>query len=323
MMILFWLLGGFFLAFCFGRNTIGNVFGSAIGIGALSQRFCAVLMGFFILLGACYGGGAVQGNIEKILNFHTPYQVFTFSIVLALLILFLTFRGLPVSIAHLGMGGLLGWNFAFEKNLSLSQTGSVFLAWLISPMIAMIIGYFLFKLVRKFLQSHPVSLLYKDLFVRFNLVWIGCFIAFALGQNNLSVLVAPFSDVFSEAYLLILSGMCLFIFLGTWTASKKVIKTWSKGLFPLSSLEAMLTGLSVALTMMLFSLKSSFIPAVPVSSAAALVGGIVGISLAKGGHGLQIKTLVRVALSWIWSPFISGLLCYVVSYILFNGEIYN
>ena len=171
--------------------------------------------------------------------------------------------------------------------------------------------------MRWFLKKCSIPLLYKDIFVRFNLIWIGCVIAYTLGQNNFSVLTAPFVQIFPPFLYMIILSFVLFILLGALSSSKKVIKTWSKGMFPLSSFEAMLMGLSAACTMFLFSLKLSFIPAVPVSSAAALIGGIVGISLAKGGQGLHVKTLVCVASSWVWAPLLSGLLSYFVSSIIF------
>lgn len=320
MMILVWLLGGLFLAFSFGRNTVGNVFGTAIGTGALSQHFCAVLMGVFILMGACYGGQGIQSTLTPFLSFTSAMHVFIFSLVLAGLICFLTAKGLPVSLAQLGMGGLIGWNWGSSVSVPSPPIFPIVVAWFVSPLVAGFFSFMLFKTVRWFLKKKPIPLLYRDLFVRLNLIWIGCVIAFTLGQNNLSVLTVPFFSVFPEAHVLILSGMGLAIFGGTWTASRKVIRTWTKGLFPLSSLEAMLTGLSTALVMFLFSLNLPFTAAVPISSAAALIGGIVGISLAKGGQGLQMKVLGYVVASWVWSPCVSGLLCFVISAILNKGE---
>ena len=73
------------------------------------------------------------------------------------------------------------------------------------------------------------------------------------------------------------------------------------------------------MTLFMFSHGFSFLPAIPISSGASLIGAIVGVSLAKGGYGLKIKPLIWVACSWMWAPFLSGLTCYTFVFIMRLG----
>ena len=73
------LLGGFVLALSFGRNSLGNVFGSAVGTNMLPLKLCALLMGIFVSLGAFYGAGEVNQNMVRYIHFSEPVQVLYFS----------------------------------------------------------------------------------------------------------------------------------------------------------------------------------------------------------------------------------------------------
>lgn len=311
MMEFVFLLGGFILALSFGRNILGNVFGSAIGTGMLSLRLCAVLMALFVTLGAFYGSGEVAHNMVRYIHFEPPVQVLYFSLLLAGVIFLLTYFGLPLSVAQLGMGALAGWNLATGGLVQFSDILDLVKAWIFSPLIAGMIAFFVFKLVRIYLKVHPVALLNRDLWVRFHMIWIGCLMAYTIGGNNLSVVVQPFVRTLSFPDIWIKSSICVFVFAGCLLASRRVVKTVSRDLFPLSPLEAMITAFAGSMTLFLFSQGFSFLPAIPVSSGASFIGGIVGISLAKGGYGLKIKPLAWVACSWLWAPFLSGLTCFV------------
>ncbi len=304
------LLGGFILAISFGRNILGNVFGSAIGTGMLSFKLCAFLMAVFISLGTFCGSKEINQNIMHYIHFIDSVQVFYYALLLAGVIFVLTHLGLPLSVAQLGMGALAGWNLATGGHVQFSDILNLMKAWIFSPAIAGIIAFFIFKFARLYLKVHPVALLHRDLWVRFHMIWIGCLMAYTVGSNNLAVIIQPFASVLSFSDLWIKSSICVFVFLGCLLASHRVVKTISRDLFPLSPLEAMITAFSAAMTLFLFSQGFSFLPAIPVSSGASFIGGIVGISLSKGGDGLKIKPLIWVASSWIWAPFLSGLTCF-------------
>lgn len=305
------LLGGFILALAFGRNSVGNVFGSAIGTGMLPLQLCAFLMGLFIALGAFIGIGDVNESVSRYVYFSDPASVFYFCLILAGLIFLLTYLGLPLSVAQMGMGGLAGWNLASGGQVRLAEILTLLHAWIFSPLFAGMIAFIVFKVLRCVLRKYPVSLLNKELWTRFHMIWIGCIMAFLIGGNNLSVIIQPFTMTLSLPDFLIKGGICLFVFLGCLFVSRRVIKTLSSDLFPLSSVEALIMTFSAGLTLFLFSCGFSYLPAIPISTGAALIGAIVGISLGKGGHGLKVRPLLWVASSWVWVPFLSGLTCFV------------
>ena len=194
--------------------------------------------------------------------------------------------------------------------------------WFYSPLIAFFLSFFLFKMMRVVLQKYPVPILYRDIWIKIVWLFVGSFTAYSLGANNMPVLTIPFVKI-EPAFSLIL--VFLFSFVagsGCLFASRKVIKMVTSKLFPLSSLESLIVGFSSALTLLLFSLQNSLLPALPISISAAMIGSIVGVSFGKGGYGLKVKTLFSIIFSWIWAPLFSGLLSYLFVLIMnIKGDI--
>ena len=60
------------------------------------------------------------------------------------------------------------------------------------------------------------------------------------------------------------------------------------------------------------------IPLVPVSSSQAVVGGVIGIGLLKGGKEVQWSIAGRISLGWMTLPIIAALISLIVLFILEN-----
>jgi len=59
-------------------------------------------------------------------------------------------------------------------------------------------------------------------------------------------------------------------------------------------------------------------PLVPVSSSQAVVGSVMGISLAKGGKNINFKKLGQIGLGWIATPIASAILAYFALFFMQN-----
>lgn len=317
MTMAFCLLGGILLAWAFGRNNFGNVFGSAVGTGILSFKWAVFLTTLFLLLGAVFGSAGTSKTMLELAHFTSLSQACAFSLAIALIMIFLTKWGIPASVAQLSIGGLVGWHLAFQHPVAWGQVRTIVLGWGYSPVIACLIAFFVFKGTRFYLLCHPVPILHRDLYVRFLWGIVGSFSAYSLGANNLSVLIVPYQQTLSLSFLPLFFS--LVVGMGCLMASHRVIRMLSSRLFPLSSVESLIVGFSGALTLLLFSFQNRFLPALPISIGAALIGAIVGVSLAKGGYGLKIKTLCALIASWFWAPLFSGLLCFIFAFIIRAG----
>lgn len=66
-------------------------------------------------------------------------------------------------------------------------------------------------------------------------------------------------------------------------------------------------------------------PLVPVSSTQAVIGGILGIGLLKGGRGVNWSITGKIMVGWVVTPIIAMLICFICLFFLenvFNQVVY-
>jgi PiT family inorganic phosphate transporter len=203
----------------------------------------------------------------------------------------------------------------------------------------------LFHLVKKIIENSKIHLLKLDSYTRIGLLIVGAFGSYSLGANNIGNVMgvfinsSPFQDIsvagvfsFSSVQQLFLLGG-IAIGIGVISYSKKVMQTVGSGIFKLSPVTALVVVLASSLTLFLFAsqglhdfLTSNNLPAfplVPVSSSQAVVGSVMGISLAKGGRNLNFKKLGQISLGWVVTPIASAILAYVALFFMQNVFLQN
>jgi PiT family inorganic phosphate transporter len=57
---------------------------------------------------------------------------------------------------------------------------------------------------------------------------------------------------------------------------------------------------------------------VPLSSTQAIVGAVIGIGIVKGARGIRYKILGEIALGWIITPVIAGIISFIALFFLQN-----
>jgi PiT family inorganic phosphate transporter len=109
---------------------------------------------------------------------------------------------------------------------------------------------------------------------------------------------------------------------GVFTYSKRVRLSVESELFRLSPISALVVVLAQGLVLFLFSSEGleswlssqglPTLPLVPVSSSQAVVGAVIGIGLAKGGHNIRLGVLGRISSGWVATPVISAAIAFLL-----------
>ena len=328
-MIYLFLLGGLFLGWSFGRNNLSNVFGTAIGTRMVPFFTAASLAGIFIFLGGVFSSAETTGSFLHLAEIKTGLGAFLVSFSIALTILIAGKFGIPVSIAQSSVGALIGWNLFFRMSNDWPLIFEMVAAWFYGPCVAAVFAMGLFYAFRMFLRCVRVPLLYRDLWVQGLLIVSGAYASYFLGANNLPAISGIYLEVVDLNRTVVVVGICLAIALGVLMADKRVIETVSKGLFPLSPLEALVVVFSCGLTLYCFSgvqlarllqyLHLPSFPLVPVPSSSVLIGAIIGVGAVKGHAGFRWSKLIKVIVSWLAVPCISALICCVILGMLQTG----
>lgn len=166
-------------------------------------------------------------------------------------------------------------------------------------------GSFLF-----FLKAKPQV---ESVFARFQLV-SACFVAFAHGSNDVGNAIAPLVMIrhlntggglpiihlIIPFWVMLLGGLGIVAGLGL--LGRRVIATIGEGIMPLQPSAGFCAELATAMTILLASRWG-----LPVSTSHALVGGVVGVGIARG-VGVNWETLKSIGLTWMATiPIVASL----------------
>ena len=173
-----------------------------------------------------------------------------------------THFGMPISVSHALIGGLIGpvW-FTFGGDaLVASGIFKIAIFIVLSPLIGMILGFFMMCLTMLvFHKKHPMKVegLFKGL------------------------------QLFSSAIFSLIA-------LGTIIGGKKVIKTLGDGLARLKPVQGFCAETSGALTLM-----GTAVLGIPVSTTHTITGSIIGVGITKGVASVRWATATNIVAAWI------------------------
>jgi len=149
-----------------------------------------------------------------------------------------------------------------------------------------------------------------------------CFVAFAIGANDVANAIGPVAAIFLTIreqavsltapvplWILTLGGTSIAIGLATW--GYRVIYTVGEKITHLSPSRGFTAEFSTALTVVFASRAG-----LPISTTHTLVGAVLGVGFAQGMNSLNMRVVRDIISSWIITLPFSGLLAIIYYYIL-------
>ena len=338
-LVLIFLTSGLFLGWALGANDAANVFGTAVGTKMVKFRTAAIICSVFVVLGALISGSGASHTLGKLGAVSALPGAFMTALAAALAVYSTIKSGLPSSTSQAIVGAIVGWNIFSANPTDTATLSKILLTWILCPVMSAIIAIILFKLLKLLARKFPVHLIRADAYTRIGLILAGAFGAYSLGANNIANVIGvfipakPFPEIMvwgwsfsSTQQLLLLGGLA--ISLGVFTYSKGVMMTVGGNLGRLSSTAAFVAVMSQSIVLFLFASKGLEIwlashglptlPLVPVSSSQAVVGAIVGISIQQGASGIRWFILGKIVASWIATPLMAGVICFIGLFFLQN-----
>ena len=344
---LFFISSGLFLGWSLGANDAANIFGTAVGTKMVRFKTAAVIASVFVTLGAVFAGSGASKTLEDLGSVNAIAGSFMTAFAAALTVYWMVKSGLTVSTSQAIVGAIIGWNLYAGKTTDIAVAGKIVSTWILCPAISGGFAVLLYYLIKWSIKHTSLHLLRMDQFTRWGLIATGAFGAYALGANNIANVMGAFVDAnpfhpltiknftLNSTQVLFLIGS-IAIGVGIFTYSQKTMATVGKRLMAMSPQVAWIVVFAQSLTLFIFSSQSLQqllidwhlppLPLVPVSSSQAVIGAVIGVGLAKGGREVKWNILGRIALGWITTPVIAGLLCFVALFFLenvFNLQVYR
>lgn len=338
-MILLFLTSGLFLGWSLGANDASNVFGSAVGSKMVTFRRAAIIASLAVIIGAVLQGAGASDTLGKLGSVNAIGGAFTLALAAAVTVFVMTKFSLPVSTTQAIVGAIIGWNLFTGNRTDTGTLTKIVATWITGPVIGAIFAILLFIIVIKIKKSSKIHLFRFESYIKAGLIIVGAFGAYSLGANNIANVMGVFIPSFdldpldiglfslsSSQQLFLLGGLAIAV--GIITYSKKVMDTVGGNIVELSPEGAMVVVLAQSLVLFIFSssgLSDLFqriglppIPMVPVSSSQVIVGCVIGIGLYKGARNINFRLLGEIAIGWLSTPVMSGLLAFVSLFFMKN-----
>jgi len=320
-----------------GMNDAANSIATIVSTKVLSPTAAVLWAAFWNFIAFLVFGVHVANTIGKgIVNpdLVNPYIIISALLGAVVWVWICTHYGLPISVSHALIGGLIGPVWFTHGSTALIASGiyKVALFIILSPFIGMILAFIFMALTMfVFRKRHPLKV--DGLFHGLQLFSSA---VFSLGhggndaQKTMGIVavllysVAGSNDFIAKFYdpalgfhvPLWLVLTCHFVIaLGTITGGWKVIKTLGDGLAKLKPVQGFCAETAGAATLIGTSLLG-----IPVSTTHTITGSIIGVGVTKGFKSVRWATAKNIVGAWIFTipatVILSGLIYLALEWIL-------
>lgn len=319
------ILAGFYVGWNIGANDAANCIGTTVGAQIISYRKAVTVMAIFVILGGVLQGHHVMKTVGKGIviteaevyeaendttagaefrAFFPDNRLPDKAILVALLsagffVTLATFSSIPVSTSQAIVGGvagvglgIVGLNAAYFK---LGVLLKIFGAWVISPILTMILAFVIYSLLGYLLKR--AKAIYWSQVMAIAVVISAAYVSYSLGANDVGNAIGPLLAKYPDKglWLALLGGVAMAV--GAFTFGSRVTDTVGKSITPLDYGGALSAQFAAAFGVHLFSMAG-----IPVSTSQAVVGGVIGVGLTKGMRAVSQKKITRIFTGWVVTP---------------------
>lgn len=319
------ILAGFYVGWNIGANDAANCIGTTVGAQIISYRKAVLIMAFFVILGGVLQGHHVMKTVGKGIvisqsdvfeehhgekagpefwEYFPDNRLPDKAILVALLsagffVTLATFSSIPVSTSQAIVGGvagvgigIVGMNAAYFK---LAVLLKIFSAWVVSPILTMILAFILYSLLGLLLKRARSIVWSKVMAIA--VVSSAAYVSYSLGANDVGNAIGPLLSKYPDKgiWLAVLGGIAMAV--GAMTFGARVTDTVGKSITPLDYGGALSAQMAAAFGVHLFSMAG-----IPVSTSQAVVGGVIGVGLTKGMKAVSTGKISTIFLGWVITP---------------------
>lgn len=304
-----------FFAVNMGASGIAPSFAAVYGAKLIRKNKAVILFSIFVVLGAIVLGRNVSLTLGKSL---LPQEFLSFNTALiiifsASLSLFLAnILKIPQSTSQVTVGAITGAGLYFQHFYFKTLIFKIIPMWFVLPALAYSLTFLLYRIIY---PARPGNLhILEKLFVhdqklKITGILVSCYVAFAIGANNVANAVGPLSGA---GIVNIIPGLIMVapIFgIGAGLLGKGNLETAGKEIVPLGLPSSNIVSFVTA-TLLIFA----SILGIPQSLVQLNMCSIFAVSSLKNGHKVTIDSHVAKKTFIIWA--ITPLLSVAISYFL-------
>lgn len=304
-----------------GANDCANAIATTVSTRVLSP-FNAVLLAAILNFAGALVSTEVAKTIGKGLvaqEFMTPLVIISAIIGAIAWAAYATHKGIPVSITHCIIGGVIGAGLAHAgvDAVTWTKLNKVVIGMITSPIGGFVIGFIMVGLLSLLFQNaHPTNA--NSVFGKLQLL-SASFMAFSHGLNDaqnamgmitIALLAAGFIPSF-EVPLWVILISALFMGIGTMYGGRKVIHTMGMKMVKLKTLH----GFSAETSSGLVITAASFL-GIPISTTHVISTAIMGVGSLRRFSAVRWGIVWNIIIAWILTIPIAALVSALSYYIL-------
>lgn len=310
-----------------GANDSANAIATTISTRVLTPNKAILLAAVLNFCGALFttevaktiGKGLVPADLM------TPTLVVCAVLSAILWAAYATHRGIPVSITHCIVGGILGSGIAAHgiDGIQWSKMNKIFIGMVASPLGGFIIGFIMvIGLLWLFRKSHPgkaQSLMGKSQLVS------ASFMAFTHGMNDAQnamgiITIALLSSGFISSFEVpfwVMASSALFMGLGTYYGGRKVIHTMGNKIVKIKPMHGFAAETTSGGVILVCSLMG-----IPISTTHVISTAIMGVGSVKRFSAVRWGIVKHIVITWILTIPIAGAIGALLYYLIqFSSKI--
>jgi PiT family inorganic phosphate transporter len=300
------------LALCviLGANNLSTCLGTSIGTRRLRYSQALALASVGVMTGILLEGEKLSRAITfGIVSSAGPH--FTINIALSsfLVMVFLTYRRLPISLSQVAVGAAVGAAMAEGIEVNWTFTLLVALSWLLTPFAGFILADMLSRLTMR-LGRRVKGVFAQNITYSYMTILSGVYASYALGANTVGLIIGMV-DTPAHQDLLVSIVLGLATILGMLVFSRGTTQSVAEdivGLSPSASFAAQMGGAATVHGFTQFGM--------PVSVSQAVVGGIFGAAIPRKFVVRNNRLTREIALGWTLAPLLGAGFAMVVNAIL-------
>ncbi len=214
---------GLFMAWGVGANDVANAMGTSVGSKVLTIKRALIVAMVFEFAGAYLAGGEVtntirDGIVDPAAFAAVPHDL-VFGMLAALLaagfwLLFATAMGWPVSTTHSIVGAIIGFSIVSvgADAVKWGKVGYIASSWVISPLIAAIASYALFRSAQKLILDTDDPFRNAKKYIPYYMFFVGFILSMVTMSKGLKHVGLPLTP--TESFMLSIAIGCVVAALG-------------------------------------------------------------------------------------------------------------
>ncbi len=296
-----------FMGISIGASSVPPAFGPVRSSGATGILKSALIAGMAASLGAILQGESVTNTVGSGIVFGQIQELQAFSILLvaSILVIGSVIWKYPMPTAFTVVGAVVGSAFSFGNPVHWDSLQRIVLYWLAIPFLAVVIGYILSKVLRRYVSKKKSK---KK--IRYLTLSMGLLVAYTSGANSVGLAVGPLKSLdFSIVVLLIMGSVSILV--GAWVFSPKIIDAVSfeySNVGPRRSAAALGTAALLA--------QVGILLGIPISFSEAIIASVIGSGLVVGKSNIGKRKMAFTAGGWVGAFFLSAVLTYLLGTLL-------